>query len=131
MLLDEHGEAIERELISVGLRLRDLGSPDFVWRDLWVIVRQADMHSPITRSMHPDAALWGIQEQLLAELVDVAHWLQWSKTKDAQSKPPKNMPEPIPRPGVKPKEKEIIKFDVMTQDEALAWLGWDKPSGGE
>lgn len=74
--------------------------------------------------------MWGIQEQLLAEQVDVLHWLQWAKTPDASKKPPQNRPEQIPRPGVKPnKQVEVIKFDVMTQDEALAWLGWDQPQG--
>lgn len=71
--------------------------------------------------------MWGVHEQLLAEAVDTLHWLQWSKTKDAASKPPKNMPDPIARPGVKPRDREVIKFDVMTQDEALAWLGWKQP----
>jgi len=73
--------------------------------------------------------MWGIDQQLLAELVDVAHWLQWAKTPDATKKPPQNRPDPIPRPGVKPKPVEVIKFDVMTQDEALAWLGWNQPLG--
>lgn len=128
-LIDEHGEAIEYDLISLGLRLRDLGSDQFTWRDLKIIVRQGPRESAITRAIASDVHVWGVQEQLLAEAVDTLHWLKWVKTKDAQSKPPKNIPEPIPRPGVKPKEKEIIKFDVMTQDEALAWLGWDKPLG--
>lgn len=81
------------------------------------------------RDRYPEVALWGLQEQLLAESVDTQHWLKWAKTKDATMKPPKNVPEPIPRPGVKPPKREIYKFDVMTQDEALEWLGWEQPLG--
>ncbi|WP_228794721.1 DUF5361 domain-containing protein, partial [Nocardia cyriacigeorgica] len=128
-LIEEHGEAIEYDLISLGLRLRDLGSDSLSWRDLKVIVQQSPRESAIARSVNPEVSMWGIDQQLMAELVDVAHWLKWSKTKGATQKPPQGMPDPIPRPGVGPKPVEVIKFDVMTQDEALAWLGWDQPQG--
>lgn len=129
LLIEEHGEAIEYELISHGLRLRNLGSEDFNWRDLKVIVRQCPRDSAIARAVEPDAATWGVQEQLLAEIADTLHWLQWTKTKDAAAKPPRNAPDPIPRPGIKPKQVEVYKYDVMTQDEALEWLGWTRPIG--
>jgi hypothetical protein len=48
--------------------------------------------------MYPNQAGWTIQNMLLAELVDVAHWLQWAKTKDGQRN--RNRPPPVPRPGV-------------------------------
>lgn len=40
---------------------------------------------------------WSQADMLLAELIDVARWLQWSKSKDAGKTAP---PEPFPRPGV-------------------------------
>ena len=61
------------------------------------------------RSMFPDRAGWTTQQQLLAEMVDVLHWLQWAKTRDGQrnrNRPPR-VPRPgttsTPRPGLKPK----------------------------
>lgn len=125
LLIDEHTEAVESDLINLGLRLRRLGSEDFTWRDLKVIVSKSSTHSALVQEMNPEAATWGLDQQLLAEIVDALHWSNWTKTKGAQSKPPRDMPDPIPRPGVKPKN-EVIKFDVMTQDEALDWLGWEK-----
>lgn len=119
-------------MISEGLRLRNLGSDEFTWVDLKVVVLQNmhDNRTAIYRAMNPDTYMWGIQEQLLAEAVDTLHWLKWAKTKGATQKPPQGMPEPIPRPGIKPTDSsEVIKFDVMTQDETLAWLGWKQPEG--
>ncbi len=39
-LIDQHREALEFELIREGLRLRDLPSEAFDWRDLYVLVRR-------------------------------------------------------------------------------------------
>lgn len=127
-LCEQHTEAVEADLIRLGLRLRWLGTPDFDWCDLRAIIRHADPSSALVREMQPDAARWGVVEQLLAEAVDTLHWLQWAKTKDAQTKPPRNPPKPIPRPGVRDTDDDRIRFDVMEFDEALAWLGWDPPS---
>lgn len=42
---------------------------------------------------------WSQTDMLLADLIDVARWLQWSKTKDGEDN--RNHPKPYPRPGVK------------------------------
>lgn len=99
----EHKEALERDLIDLGLRLRDAGSPGFEWADLRAIVRWAPKSSALYRSMYlPDEdSAWGLQEMLLAAIADSLRWLQWAKTKDGARG--RNMPEPIPRPGHRPK----------------------------
>ena len=41
--------------------------------------------------------MWTLELELLAALVDSVHWLQWSRSKDAQrrgSKPPRAIPRP-------------------------------------
>lgn len=113
--------------MSIGERLRYLGTDRLTWWDIKVVVAEASRDSPIVRAMNPDSHLWGLEAQLLAELVDTAHWLQWTKTKGAQKKPAEGMPDPIPRPGVKPPEVKVYKYDVLPADEMLAWLGWDTP----
>lgn len=114
-LLTECGEPIEYDLISHGLRLRDLGTERFTWRDLLVIVKQSPRSSALSRAKFGVDAEWGLAEQLLAAVADEVRWLHWSKTKDAgTSRNPE--PEPIPRPGVKPK-KQTLKGDVMEIDE--------------
>ena len=97
-LIDQHREAIEYDLIGLGLRLSWVGTPALSWRDLWVIVNQAPLGSALDRAMRPDEALWGLTEQLLAANLDEVRVLVWQNTKDAQLG--KNYPQPTPRPGV-------------------------------
>lgn len=130
-LIDEHPDAVERELMTIGERLRYLGTDRLTWSDLKVVVSQAGPDSPIVRAINPDAYTWTLSNQLLAEAVDTLHWLQWAKTKGAQKTPPDGMPTPIKRPGVsEPKsDVEVYKFDSAPQDEMLSWLGWESPEG--
>jgi hypothetical protein len=97
-----------------------LGSDQLTWRDLKVIVRQSQADSALARAMNPDVH-WGISELLLAEAVDTLHWLQWAKTKDAQYK--RNMPKPVPRPGVDTSQYEVIG-EAMEMDDLDRALGW-------
>ena len=126
-LLEEHGEAIEADLLREGYRLRWLDSPaqDFNWRDLFVLVKTTTRDSMLFRSMHgDDEAEWGLTEQLLAMSVDTQNVMVWMKTKDAQRNPPKNRPKPIPRPGVEP-ERDKIGGDKLPVAEMMDWLGED------
>lgn len=97
-MLDKHQDAIEADLIRTGLRLRDVGSSGFDWRDLLVLVRQAPHDSALMAAAHPEAARWGQGEFLLAELVDLTALLLWAKTVDGAKN--RNRPRPYPRPGV-------------------------------
>lgn len=71
--------------------------------------------------MYPDEWQWGLKEQLLASLLDVQRWIQWTKTEAAQKKDPP--PDPIPRPGIKPPEA-IGAGAAIPIDELEAELGW-------
>lgn len=53
--IEKHGQALEYDLIRMGLRLRRVGSKEFTWRDLWIIVQQlpADAHFNMSRAGHP------------------------------------------------------------------------------
>lgn len=119
VLLREHGEAIESDLIDRGLRLRQLGTSALTWRDLKVIVKHLGPDSALGRAMYPDGG-WGLQEMLTAALVDTARWLVWAKTEDGRRG--RNMPTPIPRPGVEGPERE--GNTVMTVAEADKFLGY-------
>lgn len=121
VLVDEHREAIVADLLVVGLRLHTLGT-DLLWSELKAVVGKSvrDPHSALFRDINPDAAGWGKQELLLAELVDTAHWLKWAKTKDGARNI--NHPKPIPRPGVEAPEK--LGTAPLPVDEMDAWLGW-------
>lgn len=99
-LIDKHGKALEADLICAGLRLRNVGSPDFTWRDLLVFVQESSQDSALFRKMYPEQYQWDNQNMLLAGILDAMNIQIWMQTKDG--KYGRNKPEPIPRPGIKP-----------------------------
>lgn len=65
-------------------------------------------------------SVWQLPELLLADIADSLHWLVWAKTEAARKK--RNMPKPIPRPGVP--EPERIGDAPVPIDEMNDFLGW-------
>lgn len=123
MLLREHREAVEYDLIALGLRLDWLTSEALSWRDLLVIVRQAPPGSAVARAVEPEHSGWGISEHLLALVADYLAWIQWTKTEDGQKN--RNRPKPIERPGVeRPTDTRKIGADPVPIAELEAFLGW-------
>lgn len=88
-----------------------MGSEDFTWHDLLVIVRHLPKDSALWRAKDPEGWDWKIQTHLLAAAVDALHWLQWAKTKGAQDGG--DPPEPWPRPGTPDEEPEGMELDDM------------------
>lgn len=97
----EKRECIEADLIRAGMRLRWFHDPDNLdhsWRDLLVFIRHSPAWSAYYAAESGEESLWGVQEHLMANLVDLTNILVWFKTKDGQKG--RNRPKPIPRPGV-------------------------------
>ena len=116
-LVEEFSEAVEYDLIKHGLRLRDLGSVAFTWRDFKVILsQQKPDESALWLGKNPDH-IWGLQEFLQAEMVDVLRSLFWAKTKDGAKN--RNRPKPVERPGARP---ERIGKKPLPLDEMAVWL---------
>ena len=120
-LIEEYPEEVEYDLISHGLRLRQLGTEQLSWRDLLVIVRQQPRDSALIRAQDPDTAHWGMTEHLLAIVADAARLGVWQRGGGKKS----DRPKPIPRPGSETEQKKVHKGDVMPVDEMAAWLGGD------
>ncbi|MBP2211082.1 hypothetical protein JOJ87_001426 [Rhodococcus ruber] len=120
-LLEEHSEAVEYDLIRMGLRLDWLGTDDLTWRDLHVLVRQSGPDSALVRALNPDSR-WDLHALLLAEAVDTLHDLRWMKTKDGHKN--RNRPKPIPRPGVEIPEDEQVIGEAIEMDDLDTLLGW-------
>lgn len=118
-LIAQHREAIEYDLIGLGLRLDDLGSRRLSWRDLLVIVRRSPRDSALYREQFPDDAEWGLPEQLLAAIFDVLQAGNWQRGGGQGRRP-----EQLPRPGVTPTRKQRGS-GPLTFDEMRKWLGWD------
>ena len=126
-LIEEHGEAVEYDLIDAGLRLRWLGTEALTWRDLLVRVRMAPKDSALYRSVHPSAD-HTFELELLRRIEANTGWLVWAKTKDAQTG--RNQPKPYRFPW-EPKPRSEYAGDVMTRAELDRRLGWtDKTKGG-
>lgn len=120
-LIDEHGSAIEYDLIKLGLRLRQLGTDALSWRDLLVIVQHSSNGTALRVAMHPDSAPWGLSEHLLAVVADAVIAGNWMQSKDGQKN--RNRPKPIPRPGVVP-DKKKFGGNAESMDAIKQWLGW-------
>lgn len=127
--------AVERDLIGLGLRLRQLGDGSGVltWHDVAIVIEQADRSSAIGRAALGEHAEWGAAEYLLAAAVDALNAANWQRSGKASSPRPK----PVPRPGdgvVPVSDGEGDPFDpnqsgtfvgVPTPiDELNEWLGW-------
>jgi len=121
--------------------------PALSWRDLLVIVHQAmvirSQESAIWHALAPkaddpiwtakqdgppriDPSRWGLDQHLMAALVDGIRALIWQKTEDGHKG--RNMPEPWPRPGVTvvaPKSKPEASVPI---DEMEAWLASRNPA---
>lgn len=125
-VLDDPGkkECIEADLIRAGMRLRwflDPDALDYSWRDLLVFIK----HSPKGSAFHAletgEESLWGVQEHLTANLVDLTNILVWFKTKDGSKG--RNRPKPIPRPGVQEPGKKKHGGAKIPAKKLAALLG--------
>ena len=121
-LLGEHGEAIEYDLIRLGLRLSWLGTRRLTWRDLYVIVRQSPQDSAIHRATAGADHIWDLHGHLLAGIFDVLSVANWQRAGDENAK----RPERLPRPGVvKQVEGETLaRGKAVSIEEMNARLGW-------
>ena len=119
-LIGDHGEALEFDLIRLGLRLRDCPSPGFNWRDLWVICRRLGRDSELYKSMNPeDDTAWSVTDYLLAMVADNTAFRLWQAAGGKGKKP-----KPVPRPG------DVKKYsgDALPVEDMADWLGWDAPA---
>ncbi|MGW4364621.1 DUF5361 domain-containing protein [Nocardia takedensis] len=109
-------------MISLGLRLRQLGTEELSWRDLKVIVRSLPGDSALLRTMYPEDFRWQLDQHLLADIADSLRWLVWSKSEDARQG--RGRPEPIQRPGVKSNRERLgTAVDI---GEIHSFLNWSE-----
>ena len=119
-LLDEHQEAVEYDLISHGLRLRQLGTEALTWRDLKILLEyQPPERSALARIKNPEEVAWGLSEHLLATIADGVRARVWQEGSGKS----KDRPKPIPRPGIETAEKTTYRYDVEPVAEMAEFLG--------
>ena len=103
-------------MIKLGLRLRDAGSLEFNWRDLWVICRRLGRDSELYKSMNPDDdTSWSVTDYLLAMVADNTSFRLYQAAGGKGKKP-----KPVPRPG----DVKQYGGDALPVTDMQEWLGW-------
>jgi len=126
-LIHQHREAIEYDLIALGLRLDWIGSDRLTWRDLWVIVQRSPASSALTRARDPEAAQWDTAAQLLAGIFDTLQVANWQRGPAKR----RDFPKPLARPGVEPDTANLIGSGAgIPMDEMARRLGWTDRTEG-
>jgi len=125
-LIEEHGEAVEYDLIDAGLRLRWLGTEALSWRDLLVRVRLSPKGSALYRAIHPNPDHTHDLELLRRVEYHLA-FLSWAKTDDGAKG--RNRPEVYRFPWERAPRSEYAG-DVMTREELDRRLGWTNDTKG-
>lgn len=118
ILLDEHQEAIEYDLIRLGLRLDWLGTPRLSWRDLLVIVKQSPRSSALAMAVHGEQTQWGVLEHLTGHVVDLLQLANWQRG----GKKAGPRPKPIPRPGSKDDSQRFGHEPIAIKDFNDWWF---------
>lgn len=122
-LLTEHGEAIEYDLLALGLRLDWLGSPDLTWRDLHVIISQAPAGSAIVRACVP-SAVFGSTDRLLLLIELRIRQLTWALG-GGKGVAPRLLELPGDESQQMPDDATATwRPEPVTIDEMNARLGW-------
>lgn len=125
-VIDEHPDAIEYDLMRCGARLRDFPRAGVSWRDMYVLITQAQPDSAAFKALNPH---WQRTPELdlLRSIEHSLRWLRWAKTEDAKRN--RDIPEPHRFPW-DPEPEGVMRGDVMTLDEADDFLGWSAEMAG-
>lgn len=116
-LIDQYGEAIEYELIGLGLRLDWLGSELLSWRDLLVILRNLPEGSRVDRAIRGEVASWRLSDHLLAGIVDLLAVANWQRGGRKAGPRPKS----VPRPGAEPRTQRFGSDPIPIKDFNAWW----------
>ena len=129
----EFCRAVEAELIKVGLRLRWLcdGTDRLNWRDVQVVILEADQSSAIARHELGESAFWTVDTHLLAGVLDALNGANFQRSGGRGKRP-----SPVPRPGEKSTAEPTrddsstlfggtdgFEMDSVSIEEMNAWLG--------
>lgn len=95
----EASQAIQADLLRQGNTLANLGTWSLSYWDLICIIRWLPLDSAYRRYLDPEGSQWALPEFLLAGIYDTLQGANWQRAGNKHAK----RPEPLPRPGVKPK----------------------------
>lgn len=117
--LDHHGDAIEYDLLTIGLRLSDIGTGRCTWRDVLIVMKGAPRTSAYARAKLGVDAEWDRTNDLLAGLIDLLRRHRWLDTGKRGSNP-----QQIDRPSTRRAADTRVfgRGTSMTPAELDAWI---------
>lgn len=111
-----HPLALERELIGLGLRSRQVGTDELTWRDLQAIVSHAEPGGPLAKDL---GYVWTTDGYMLANIYDALAGANWQRAGRSNEPPPK----PIKRPNEVMDGEKSFGFEPIPLSEFNDW--WD------
>lgn len=108
---------MEADLIAQGLRLRDLGTARFNWRDFKHLIANLGPGSALHRALGGN---YLPQDYLLVVIANTLRTMSWQLSAGKE----RDRPEPFYLPGMVPESEEAPSYspDVMTIEEMDEWL---------
>lgn len=95
------------------MRLRHLGSPEFTWHDLAVILQHSPLNSAFTRARRGDAAQYGSTDYLTVGVWNTLRQMSWQLAQDKKAKRPVD----VVLPGMASKSGPQQLGDSMSIEE--------------
>ena len=122
MILHDHREAIEFDLLAMGKNVDDLGTLELSWRDLRTLVRrwQRTAGTALFESVNGFEG-WSAETQMLAHVIDALQGIDYNQVRIAGGKPRK--PPPVERPWSKPQSlgSGAVPFDEIDEWMRSTW----------
>ncbi len=117
-VLRKHGEAIEYDLMRMGIDLLDFFRGRLSPRRLWVLIKGL-ANDTSTLTAQEVGGPWNLETLLLAAAVDDLRLNNYilAAVNSSKGKNPLPLPKPIPRPGVedKPSNTTVKKYGSTTK----------------
>lgn len=83
---------------------REFDDGSLTWNDLYAMIFAAPPGSAVFHAVEKG---WTVSDYLLAHIIDGVRITNWQRTEGASKKPPRNVPEPFPRPGDAKTDKDV------------------------
>lgn len=117
-ILEEYESSITYDCLTLGFRLRLLGTQAFSWGELLAIVQNSPRISAFYRAQNPADWMWDETTQLLANIDHALRIANWQRSEGKEA----DFPEPIKRPGEESDDKQI-NSSALPMNEMADWLG--------
>lgn len=92
--IEEHRAAVRSDLLHLGLRLEQLGTPDLTWAEMYALAHCADSTTAMFRAMNGHS--WSVDTILAAHLYDLQMMqaYQFNRANGGRMRKPKPFPRP-------------------------------------